>query len=153
MRHRELEFSICDKVFLKVSPMKGVMRFGRKGKLSPHFISPYEIVRRIGKVAYELKLPSEMAMVHPMFHVSMLRLYKPDPSHILNHDEIEINEGLSYEEEPVQVLDRQVRRLRTKDMALVKVLWHNHNTEEATWEAEEDMKRRYPYLFLTTDMC
>ncbi|XP_059312598.1 uncharacterized protein LOC132063880 [Lycium ferocissimum] len=132
MPHRELEFAVGDKVFLKVSPTKRFVRFGRKGKLSPRFISPYEILRRIGKVAYELKLPSEIAMVHPVFHILMLRLYKPDPSHVLNHDEIEINEGLSYEEEPVQILDRQVRRLRMKDVASVKVLWRNHNTEEAT---------------------
>ncbi|XP_059315788.1 uncharacterized protein LOC132066501 [Lycium ferocissimum] len=127
--------------------MKEVMQFGRKGKLSPHFIDPYEIERRVGKVAYELRLLSEVDMVLPMFHISMLRLYKPDPSHVLTHEEIEINEGLSYEEEPVQILDRQVRRLRTKDVASVKVLWKNHNTEEATWEAEEDMKNRYPHLF------
>ncbi|XP_059310106.1 uncharacterized protein LOC132061279 [Lycium ferocissimum] len=147
MRHHELEFSVGKKVFLKVSPMKEVMRFGRKGKLSPRFISPYEIVRRIGKVAYELKLPFEMAMVHPVFHISMLRLYKPDPSHVLTHEEIEINEGLSYEEEPVQILDRPVRRLRTKDVASVEFLWRNHNTEETTWKAEEDMKKRYPHFF------
>ncbi|XP_059289308.1 uncharacterized protein LOC132042804 [Lycium ferocissimum] len=107
------------------------MRIGRKGNLSPRFIGPYEILKRNGKVAYELKLPSEMAMVHPVFHISM-RMYKPDPSHVFNCEEIEINEGLSYEEEHVQVLDRQVRRLRTKDVASVIVLWHNHNIEEAT---------------------
>ncbi|XP_059295626.1 uncharacterized protein LOC132048964 [Lycium ferocissimum] len=118
MRHRELEFSIGDK-----------------------------IVRRTGKVVYKLKLPSEMAMVHPVFHISMLRLYKPDPSHVLTHEEIEINEVLSYKEEPVQILDRQVRRLRTKYVASVKVLWRNHNTEEENWEAEEDIKKRYPHLF------
>ncbi|XP_059312858.1 uncharacterized protein LOC132064020 [Lycium ferocissimum] len=106
MRRREPEFSVGD-----------------KGKLSPRFIGPYEIVRKIGTVAYELKLPSDMAMVHPLFHISMLRLYKPDPSHVLNPEEIEINEGLSYEEKPVQILDRHVRRLRTKDVASVKVLW------------------------------
>ncbi|XP_059310961.1 uncharacterized protein LOC132062404 [Lycium ferocissimum] len=152
MRRRELEFSVGDKVFLKVSPMKGVMRFGKKRKLSPRFISTYEIVRKIGTVAYELKLPSDMAIVHPAFNISMLRLYKPDPSHVLNPKDIEINEGLTYEEKPVQILDRQVRRLRTKDVASVNVLWRNHNTEEATWEAEEDMKKRYLHLFLMASM-
>ncbi|XP_059294477.1 uncharacterized protein LOC132047453 [Lycium ferocissimum] len=127
--------------------MKRVMRFGRNCKLSPHFILPYEILRRIGKVAYELKLPSEMVIVHPVFHILMLRSYKPDPSHVLNHEEIKINEGLSYEEEPVKVLESHVRRLRTKDVASVKVLWHCHNTEEATWEAEEDIRKGYPHLF------
>ncbi|XP_060202434.1 uncharacterized protein LOC132630852 [Lycium barbarum] len=119
MQRCELEFAIGDKVFLKVSAMKGVIRFGRTGKLSPHFIGPSEILRRIGKVACELKLPSEMAMVHPVFQISMLRLYKTNPSHDLNHDEIEINEGLSYEEKPVQILDLQVRRPRMKDVAFV----------------------------------
>ncbi|XP_060212010.1 uncharacterized protein LOC132639587 [Lycium barbarum] len=123
MRRRELEFYVGDKVFLKVSPMKGVMWISRKGKLSPRFIGPYEIVRRIERVAYESKLPSEMAIMHPVFHISMLRLYKPDPSYVLTHEEIEINEGLSYEEESVQIMDRQVRKLRTKDVASVKVLW------------------------------
>ncbi|XP_059292441.1 uncharacterized protein LOC132045884 [Lycium ferocissimum] len=151
MRNRELEFVVGDKVFLKVSPMKGVMRFGRKGKLSPRFIGSYEIVWRIGKVAYKLKLPSEMAMVHSVCHISMLRLYKTDPSHVLTHEEIEFNEWLSYKEEPIQILDRQVRRLRTKNVASLKVLWQTQNTEEETWEAEEDMNKIYPHLFSITD--
>ncbi|XP_059274721.1 uncharacterized protein LOC132029494 [Lycium ferocissimum] len=129
------------------------MRFGRKGKLSPHFIGPYEIVKRIGKVACELKLPSEMAMVYSVFHILMLKLYKLDPSHDLTHEEIEINEGLSYEEELVHILDRQVRRLRIKDVASVKVLWRNHNTKETTWEAKKDMKNRYPHLFPIPGVC
>ncbi|XP_059289201.1 uncharacterized protein LOC132042691, partial [Lycium ferocissimum] len=127
--------------------MKGVIRFGRKAKLSPRYICPYNITKRVGKVAYELRLPAEMSMVHPVFHISMLRLYKPDPSHVLHHEDIEIDEALSYEEELVWILDHQVRRLRTKDVASVKVLWRNHYTEEATWEAEEDMKKRYRHLF------
>ncbi|XP_059301855.1 uncharacterized protein LOC132053768 [Lycium ferocissimum] len=122
MRRRELEFAIGDKVFLKVLPMKGVMRFGRKGKLSPRYIGPYEITKRDGKVAYELRLPVEMPMVHPVFHISMLRLYKHDPSHVLHQEDIEIDEALSYKEELVQTLDRQVRRLRTKDVESVNVL-------------------------------
>ncbi|XP_059289009.1 uncharacterized protein LOC132042503 [Lycium ferocissimum] len=109
MRRRDLEFVVGDKVFLKVSPMKGVICFGKKGKLIPHYIGPYEITKRVGKVAYELRLPAEMSMVHLVFHILMLRLYKPDPSHVLNHEDIEIDEALSYEEEPVQILDRQVR--------------------------------------------
>ncbi|XP_059295519.1 uncharacterized protein LOC132048851 [Lycium ferocissimum] len=147
MRRRELKFAVGDKVFLKVSPMKGVMGFGRKGKLIPRYIGPYEITRRVGKVACELRLPAEIYMVDPVFHISMLRLYKPDPSHVLNYEEVDIDESLAYEEEPVRILDRQVRRLRTKDVALVKVLWRNHNTKEATWEAEEDMNKRYPHFF------
>ena len=146
-RRRDLEFQIGDWVFLKVSPMRGVMRFGRKGKLSPRYIGPYHIVRRIGKVAYELDLPSDLEAVHPVFHVSMLRKCIGDPSRVFPVDNIQVTEELSYEEKPVAILDRQVRRLRTKDVASVKVLWQNNNREEMTWEAEDEMKNKYPYLF------
>ncbi|XP_060216487.1 uncharacterized protein LOC132643973 [Lycium barbarum] len=145
-RHRELEFAVCDKVFLKVSPMKGVMQFESKGKISPCFIRPYEIVRRNGKVAYELNLPSEISILHHVFHIWILRLYKLDPLHILTHEEIKVNEGFSYDEEHVLILDRQVSRLRTNDVDSVKVLWQNDNTKEVTWEAKEDMKKNYPHL-------
>ena len=146
-RRRDLEFQIGDWVFLKVSPMRGVMRFGRKGKLSPRYIGPYQIVRRIGKVAYELDLPSDLEAVHPVFHVSMLRKCIGDPSRVFPVDDIQVTEELSYEEKPVAILDRQVRRLRTKDVASIKVLWQNNNREEMTWEAEDEMKNKYPYLF------
>ncbi|WMV45553.1 hypothetical protein MTR67_038938 [Solanum verrucosum] len=127
--------------------MKGVMRFGKKGKLSPRYIGPYKISKRMGNVAYELELPQELAAVHPVFHISMLKKCIDDPSLIIPTENIEIKDSLSYEEIPVQILDRQVRKLRTKEVALVKVLWRNQFVEEATWEAEEDMKKRYPHLF------
>ncbi|WMV28751.1 hypothetical protein MTR67_022136 [Solanum verrucosum] len=140
-----------DWVYLKVSPMKGVMRFGKKGKLSPRYIGPYRIAKRIGNVAYELELPQELEVVHPVFHISMLKKCIGDPSLILPTESIKIKDNLSYEEVPVQILDRQVRRLRTKNVASVKVLWRNQFVEEATWEAEEDMKKRYPFLFESAD--
>lgn len=127
--------------------MKGVMRFGKKGKLSPRYFSPYQIVRRIGKVAYELDLPADLEAVHPVFHVSMLHKYVGDPSRIFPVDDIQVTKELSYEEQPVAILDRQVRRLRNKDVASIKVLWRNNNREEMTWEAEEQMKKKYPHLF------
>ncbi|KAH0694961.1 hypothetical protein KY285_022058 [Solanum tuberosum] len=151
VRRRALEFEVEDWVYLKVSPMKGIMRFGKKGKLSPRYIGPYRIAKRIDNVAYELELPQELAAVHPVFHISMLKKCIGDPSLILPTESIKINDNLSYEEVPVQILDRQVRRLRTKDVASVKVLWRNQFVEEATWEAEEDMKKRYPYLFESAD--
>ncbi|WMV54718.1 hypothetical protein MTR67_048103 [Solanum verrucosum] len=127
--------------------MKGVMRFGKKGKLSPRYIGPYRKAKRIGNVAYELELPQELEAVHPVFHISMLNKCKGDPSLILPTESIRIKDNLSYEEVPVQILDRQVRKLRTKNVVSVKVLWRNQFVEEATWEAEEDMKKRYPHLF------
>ncbi|XP_070015805.1 uncharacterized protein [Nicotiana sylvestris] len=146
-RHRELEFIVGDKVFLKVSPMKGVMRFGKKGKHIPRFIGLYEILEKKGNVDYKLVLPIELSSVHPVFHVSMLRKYIHDESHIIPADTIEIKEGLTYEEVPIEIFDRQVRKLRTKDIASVKVLWSNHDSKEAMWEVEEDTRKKYPYLF------
>ncbi|CAH9101779.1 unnamed protein product [Cuscuta epithymum] len=147
VRRRPLEFEVGDFVFVKIASMKGVMRFGRKGKLSPRFTGPYEITRRVGKVAYELALPEEFSGIHNIFHVSMLRKYFVDPEHVLIPRTIEVQNDLSYEEKPVQILDREVRRLRNKEIALVKVLWRNDKVEEATWEVEDDMRRRYPELF------
>ncbi|WMV38472.1 hypothetical protein MTR67_031857 [Solanum verrucosum] len=127
--------------------MKGVMRFGRKGKFSPRYIGHYQISKRIDNVAYELELPLELTTVHSVFHVSMLKKCMDDPSLIIPTESIEIKDSLSYEEIPVQILDRQVHKLRTKEVTSVKVLWRNQFVEEATWEAEEDMKKRYPPLF------
>ncbi|KAL5574707.1 hypothetical protein UlMin_016406 [Ulmus minor] len=121
-RRRPLEFKEGDFVFLKVAPMKGVMRFGKKGKLSPRYIGPFEILERIGKVAYKLALPSELAAVHNVFHVSMLRKYVSDPSHVLVSEPIEVREDLTYQEQPVQILDRKDKALRNKVIPLVKVL-------------------------------
>ncbi|XP_070026311.1 uncharacterized protein [Nicotiana sylvestris] len=122
---------VGDKVILKASPMKGVMRFGKKGKHSPRFIGPYEIIEKKENVAYELALPVELSSVHPVIHVSMIRKYIHE-SHIIATDTIKIKERLTYEEVPVEILARQVRKLRTKDLASVKVLWSNHDSKEAT---------------------
>ena len=99
-------------MFLKVAPMKGVMRFGTKGKLSPRYIGPFEILERIDKITYRLALPPEMSYVHNVFHILMLRKYVPDPSHVLENEPIEEREDLTYEEQPVQILDRKDKTLR-----------------------------------------
>ncbi|XP_050238274.1 uncharacterized protein LOC126687759 [Mercurialis annua] len=127
--------------------MKGVIRFGKKGKLAPRYAGPYEIIERIRMVAYKLALPSEMSQVHPVFHVSMLRKYIPDPHRIIQPQEVEIDEELSYEEEPVEIVDTQIRKLRSKEIPMVKVLWRSRTIEECTWETEADMRKRYPHLF------
>ncbi|KAL0537135.1 hypothetical protein IC582_026105 [Cucumis melo] len=147
VRRKDLEFEVGDKVFLKVAPTRGVLRFERRGKLSPRFVGPFEILERIGPVAYRLALPPSLSTVHDVFHVSMLRKYVPDPSHVVDYEPLEIDENLSYTEEPVEVLAREVKTLRNKEIPLVKVLWRNHRLEEATWEREDDMRSRYPELF------
>jgi len=127
-----LEFSVGDNVFLKVSPTKGIFRFGKKGKLSPRFIVPFEILEKIGVVAYRLALPPNLSSIHLVFHVSMLRKYLSDPSHVLEVQLVELREDMSYEVQPVEIMDRQVRKLRSKDITSVKVKWKGHSREEAT---------------------
>ena len=147
LKRKDVLFSVGDLMFLKVSPMKGVMRFGKKGKLAPKYIGPFEIRARVGEVAYRLVLPPELSRIHPVFHVSMLRKYIADPSHVLQPQAVELTEDLTYEEFPVVIVDRQVRQLRTKDIPMVKVLWSNHIVENCTWEIETMMRVVYPYLF------
>ena len=146
-RRRDLQFEIGDRVFLKISPWKCVLRFGKQGKLSPRFIGPYEIVSKVGPVAYRLKLTPELSRIHDTFHVSMLRKYIPDLSHVLKEQPVQLKENLTYEETPVQIVDRKEQVLRSKVIPLVKVLWKNHEMEAATWEPEVQMRRQYPQLF------
>ena len=150
-RRRSLEFEVGDKVFLKVAPMKGVLRFGRKGKLSPRFIGPFEIFERIGPVAYRLALPPSLSTVHNVFHVSVLHKYMANPTHVIEYEALEVAEDLSYEEKPLEILDRKVRTLRTRNIVFVKVWWRNQPMEEATWEREDDIKEKYPELFLARE--
>ncbi|XP_070029862.1 uncharacterized protein [Nicotiana sylvestris] len=106
---------VGEKVLLNVLAMKGVMRFGKKGKFNPQFIGPFEVLRRIGEVAYELAFPPNLLSVHPVFHVSMLRKYIGDPSHVLDFSSVQLDGELTYDVEPTTILERQVRRLRSKD--------------------------------------
>ncbi|CAN6704242.1 unnamed protein product [Malus baccata var. baccata] len=144
-------YKVGDWVFLKLSPWKGVVRFGKKGKLSPRYIGPYQIVERVGEVAYRLALPLELARVHNVFHVTMLRRYVFDPSHVIPPQPLEINPDLTYDEVPVTILDWKDKVLRNKTMRMVKGLWRNHSVEEATWETEKRMRDMYPRLFYGFD--
>ncbi|XP_074311713.1 uncharacterized protein LOC141647434 [Silene latifolia] len=112
--------------------MKGVMRFRKRGKLSQKYIGPYEILDRVGEVAYPLALPPSLSRVHNVFHVSQLRKYVSDPTHVLVAETVEMDKNLSYVEVAKEILDRKVRKTRNGETALVKVLWSNHNVEEAT---------------------
>ena len=136
-----------EQVLLKVSPMKGVMRFGKRGKLSPRYSGPFEVLKRVGEVAYELALPPGLSGVHPVFHVTMLKKYHGDGNYIIRWDSVLLDENLSYEEEPIAILDRDVRKLRSKEIASIKVQWKNRPVEEYTWENEADMQERYQHLF------
>ena len=112
-----------------------------KGKLSPRFIGPYELIEKVGSVAYRLTLTLELEKIHNVFHVSMLRRYRSDPSHVVSFETIELKPNLTYEDEPVEILAREVKELRNKRIPLFKVLWRNDKTEEATWESEKVMRQ------------
>ncbi|XP_073120307.1 uncharacterized protein [Henckelia pumila] len=136
-----------DHVFIWVAPLKGVMRFGKKGKLAPRFVGPFEILDRVGTLAYRVAFPPNLAGVHNVFHVSMLRKYISNPSHVLNLEPLQILPHMTYEERPDRIMEKHKRRLRNKTIPMVKVKWLNHSYEEATWETEADIRTRYPELF------
>ena len=140
MKRKDIDYKVGDKIFLKVSPWRKILRFGKKGKLSPRFIGPYEILERIGPVAYRLALPPELAKLHNVFYVLMLWRYRFDESHILPVQDVQVQSDFTYNEEPKAILAREVKQLQNKQVPLVKVLWQHHGMEEATWEPELIMR-------------
>ncbi|KAJ9536718.1 hypothetical protein OSB04_un000103 [Centaurea solstitialis] len=146
-RRKPLEFQVGDRVLLKVSPWKGLIRFGKKGKLSPRYVGPFKIVERIGPVAYRLDLPSELSSIHDTFHVSNLKKCLSEETVILPLGEIQVDEKLRATEEPIEILDRETKQLRRSKIPIVKVRWNSRHGPEFTWEREAFMKDKYPHLF------
>ncbi|XP_027181721.1 uncharacterized protein LOC113780102 [Coffea eugenioides] len=146
-RRKDLEFAVGDQVFLKITPLKASLITGKGKKLQPKFVGPYKILQRVGNVAYRLELPPSLSRIHNIFHVLMLKKYHPDPSHVLQPENIGIDEALTYEEKSIKLLDHKMKGLRNKRIPLVKILWRNHGLEEATWEVEEEIREKYPDLF------
>ena len=146
-RQRPLEFEAGYHVFLKVMSKRGVVRFGKRGKLSLRFIGPFEVLERVGAVAYRLALPPSLSGVHEVFHVSMLWMYTPDPDHVVDWGELVIDADGTFEEGPVRIMDSREQVLRHKTVRLVKVLWQHRGVEEATWEHEDTIRTIYPFLF------
>ena len=140
MKRKDIEHKVGDKVFLKASPWRKIFLFGKKGKLSLRFIGPYEILERIGQIAYRLAFPSELAKSHNVFHMSMLQKYRYNESHFLPVQDVPVQSIFTYDEELKAILAREVKQLRNKQVPLVKVLWQHHNMEEATWEPESTMR-------------
>ncbi|KAD4585786.1 hypothetical protein E3N88_23387 [Mikania micrantha] len=146
-RRKPLEYQAGDRVMLKVSPWKGVVRFGKKGKLAPQYVGPFEIIQRIGPVAYRLRLPYELSAVHDVFHVSNLKKCLADESLVIPIEEIQVDEHLHFIEEPLEIMDRKVKQLRRSRIPIVKVRWNSRCEPEFTWEREDHMKSKYPQLF------
>ncbi|KAL8091671.1 hypothetical protein AgCh_034076 [Apium graveolens] len=133
-KQRDVEFSVRDKVFLKIAPVTGIIRFGKKGKLSPRFVGPFEILEKVGKVDYKLTVPPSLEKVHNVFHVSLLRKYMAEPSHVFNYEPLKLSQDLTYMEKPVQNLDRKEKELRNKKISLVSIFSRNSKIEERKME-------------------
>ncbi|GJW16871.1 hypothetical protein Tco_0024307 [Tanacetum coccineum] len=132
---------------LKVSPWKGVIRFGKRGKLNPRYIGPFKIIDKVGTVAYRLELPEQLSRVHSTFHVSNLKKCMVDEPLSIPLDEIQIDDKLYFIEEPVKIMDREVKRLKQSRIPIVKVRWNSRRGPEFTWEREDQMQKKYPHLF------
>ena len=137
-----------DMVFLSVSHTRRVVKFGKRSKLSPKFVGPFEIIQWVDKCAYCLALPPSLFGVHDVFHVSMLKKYIIDPSHVLDYSGLQLDDRLTLEEYSVCILDREERALRSRSIPFVKVAWSHHSDEDAMWEREDQMRELHPHLFV-----
>ncbi|GJW04144.1 putative reverse transcriptase domain-containing protein [Tanacetum coccineum] len=147
VRRKPLEFQVGDKVMLKVSPWKGVIRFGKRGKLNSRYIGPFKILTKVGIVAYRLELPEQLGRVHSTFHVSNLKKCLSDETLVIPLDEIQIDDKLHFIIEPVEIIDREVKRLKQSRIPIVKVQWNYRRGLEFTWEHEDHFRKKYPHLF------
>ncbi|GKD62142.1 hypothetical protein Tco_1299651, partial [Tanacetum coccineum] len=147
-RRKPLEFKVGDQVLLKVSPWKGVVLFGKKGKLAPRYVGLFEILERIGLVAYRLRLPEELSSVHDTFHVSNLKKCLADANLYVPLDEIKVDKTLHFVEEPKQIMKQEIKKLKRRNIVIVKVRWNSKRGPKFTWEHEDQLRNKYPQLFV-----
>ncbi|GJZ26474.1 putative reverse transcriptase domain-containing protein [Tanacetum coccineum] len=143
-------FKLEDKVMLKVSPWKGVVRFGKRGKLNPRYVEPFKVLKKVGAVAYKLELPQELSRVHNTFHVSNLKKCYSDDPLVVPLEGLQVDDKLHFVEEPVEIMDREVKQLRRSRVPIVKVRWNSKRGPEFTWEREDQFRKKYPHLFTKT---
>ncbi|GJY67499.1 putative reverse transcriptase domain-containing protein [Tanacetum coccineum] len=147
IRRKPLEFQVGDRVMLKVSPRKGIFRFGKRGKLNPRYIRPFKILEQIGPVAYRLELPEKLSSIHNTFHVSNLKKCLSDESLVIPIKELQLDDKLNFVEEPVEVMDREIKQLKRSRIPIIKVRWNSKRGPEFTWEREDEIRAKYPHLF------
>ncbi|GJX50111.1 hypothetical protein Tco_0276956 [Tanacetum coccineum] len=143
-------FQVGDRVKLKVSPWKGVVRFSKWGKLNPRYVGPFKVIERVETVAYKLELPQQLSRVHNTFHVSNLKKCLSDESLVIPLEELHVDDKLHFVEEPVEVMDREIKQLKRSRIPIIKVRWNSKRGPEFTWEREDQFKQKYPHLFTKT---
>ncbi|GJT05794.1 hypothetical protein Tco_0840256 [Tanacetum coccineum] len=150
LKRKPMEFQVGDKVMLKVSPWKGVVHFGKRGKLNPRYVGPFKVLEKVREVAYKLELLEELSRVHNTFHVSNLKKCYADEPLAVPLDGLHFDDKLQFVEEPVEIMDREVKRLKRSRIPLVKVRWNSKRGPEFTWEREDQFWKKYPHLFTKT---
>ncbi|GJR98570.1 putative reverse transcriptase domain-containing protein, partial [Tanacetum coccineum] len=146
-KRKPMEFQVGDRVMLKVSPWKGVVRFGKRGKLNPRYVRPFKVLERIGTIAYKLELPQEFSKVHNTFHVSNLKKCYSDEPLVVPLEGLHVDDKLRLVEEPVEIIDREVKRLKQSHIPIVKVQWNSKRGPEFMWDREDQFQKKYPHLF------
>nr|GFA53147.1 putative reverse transcriptase domain-containing protein [Tanacetum cinerariifolium] len=150
LKRKPMEFQVGDKVMLKVSPWKGVACFDKRGKLNLRYVGPFKVLERVGDVAYKLDLPEELSRVHNTFHVSNLKKCHANEPLAVPLDGLHFDDKIDFVEEPVEIMDREVKQLKRSRIPLVKVQWNSKRGPEFTWEHEDQFRKKYPHLFAST---
>ncbi|GKB50527.1 putative reverse transcriptase domain-containing protein [Tanacetum coccineum] len=146
-KRKPMEFEVGDRVMLKVSPWKGVVRFGKRGKLNPRYVGPFKVLSKVRKVSYRLELPQELSRVHHMFHVSNLKKCYADEPLVMPLEGIHVDDKHQFVEEPVEIIEREIKRLKQSRITMVKIYWNSRRGPEFTWEREDSFKQKYPQIF------
>ncbi|GKE67095.1 putative reverse transcriptase domain-containing protein [Tanacetum coccineum] len=147
LKHKPMEFQVGDRVMLKVSPWKGVVHFGKRGTLNPRYVGPFKVLEKVGSVAYKLELPQELSRVHNTFHVSNLKKCYSDEPLAVPLEGLHVDDKLCFVEEPVEIMDREVKLFKQSRIPIVKVRWDSRRGPEFTWEREDQFQKKYPHLF------